>query len=622
MRREYIFIGSLIWFLFFPLSESLSESGESENDYSKGCAYLRCENGSRCVKRRFWCKDPPCPSMLYCSKSRRDSLKGPSTCDTVRCSKGHLCIVKVRGCHWNESCKQQIARCVSENEYYEGAATCAGFKCPSGERCILRETYCANPPCKLIRSCKETREDELISKYCYGWICPQMQKCVVRIIGSCKGFNCTIERLCRASSVSSTKRDANANNKIEQPPARKTMQMESESSQELERRINIQMNYPVTEQKSILPTTSTRRQNTRYTTPTKYEIETLSSREQIATTKSNLIAETLRTSTEEPLPYFQFHLNHSKLSTIDTINEDKVFQSSTFPVSSSVDGGTESITLRDTDRLEAPRKIYITTDDALPLPVVLEDINFIRQGYPIWINNDPYRSFEMKDEDDGIWRHRMPQEPYKILLPPYEPVILVEDMRRREFLPLDHFFNETASVFSPEIILTDSSDDYTTFPAIEKTSPAPPSIRGKKLDNYWQPWYMIHDYLEQNEPQSSHEGESESSIIVDLATDDLCKNDFENIIDALLVCADRNDTLAVRETSPRNQITGEERSRSPEIYVGGSNKNLATFSPPSTASDYTTQDEKFHELANYPYDTIFVRRVDKSRREDSLPGDF
>lgn len=51
-------------------------------------------------------------------------------------------------------CKQQFARCVLEKEYHEGAASCAGFECPSGERCILRETYCVNPPCKLIRSCK------------------------------------------------------------------------------------------------------------------------------------------------------------------------------------------------------------------------------------------------------------------------------------------------------------------------------------------------------------------------------------------------------------------------------------------------------------------------------------
>lgn len=55
-------------------------------------------------------------------------------------------------------------------------------------------------------------EDELISKHCRGWICPRMQKCVVRIVGSCKGFNCIIERSCRPSNVfsnSSTKHDDN-----------------------------------------------------------------------------------------------------------------------------------------------------------------------------------------------------------------------------------------------------------------------------------------------------------------------------------------------------------------------------------------------------------------------------
>lgn len=50
-------------------------------------------------------------------------------------------------------CKQQIARCISEKEYYEGAASCAGVECPSGEHCILRESHCSKPPCKLLRSC-------------------------------------------------------------------------------------------------------------------------------------------------------------------------------------------------------------------------------------------------------------------------------------------------------------------------------------------------------------------------------------------------------------------------------------------------------------------------------------
>lgn len=47
---------------------------ESENAYSKGCAHLQCENGSRCIKRRFSCRDPPCPGMLYCSKSRQGDI--------------------------------------------------------------------------------------------------------------------------------------------------------------------------------------------------------------------------------------------------------------------------------------------------------------------------------------------------------------------------------------------------------------------------------------------------------------------------------------------------------------------------------------------------------------------
>lgn len=103
MRREYIFIFNLTCLLLFLLFERLFadgkfnpqisrnfthfafssrkitfnlRAGESGSDYSKGCAYLRCENGSRCVKRRFWCKNPPCPGMLYCSKSRKGKIRG------------------------------------------------------------------------------------------------------------------------------------------------------------------------------------------------------------------------------------------------------------------------------------------------------------------------------------------------------------------------------------------------------------------------------------------------------------------------------------------------------------------------------------------------------------------
>lgn len=57
-------------------------------------------------------------------------------------------------------------------------------------------------------------EDELISKYCRGWICPRSQKCVVRIVGFCKGFNCTVERSCRMFTISSVQHNANTSDKV------------------------------------------------------------------------------------------------------------------------------------------------------------------------------------------------------------------------------------------------------------------------------------------------------------------------------------------------------------------------------------------------------------------------
>ncbi|XP_070522378.1 uncharacterized protein [Cardiocondyla obscurior] len=410
--------------------------------------------------------------MLYCSKSRRESLKGPLNCETVRCSKGYRCIIKVKGCHWDGKCNQQLARCVSEEGYYEGAVSCVGIECAPGKRCILRETYCANPPCKLIRSCKIfadvqisldkckslnctseyecflrnpennclnswcthtpdctlSAEDKLMSKYCYGWICPRTQKCVGRIVNSCKGFNCTIERSCRASSIFSVKRNI----------------------------------------------------------------------------------------------------------------DDKVI-SSTSLTTLLAKGKTEATTSRDTKRLVASRKTYTATDNVLSLPTMLEKINFFRQSYPISIKNDSYHASEMKDENG--WRYYAPQEPYKILLPPYEPVILVESMKRREkFLPFftgafSHLFDKAVS--SPKMMTPtkienkeinhsyDLSDNHANSSATKKINTAPSSVRDKELDNYyndeWRPWYIIYDYLEQNEPQSIRKRRFKSSIDDD-ATDDFCKN--------------------------------------------------------------------------------------------------
>ncbi|XP_015432537.1 PREDICTED: uncharacterized protein LOC107188709 [Dufourea novaeangliae] len=205
-----------------------------------GCAYLHCGHGDTCVHRKFNCKEPPCPGMLYCAKSRTESLRGPSTCDSVHCTRGHLCMVKVHQCHWDQKCKQQIARCVSLQEYHESPASCAGFKCPQGNHCILRESFCVNPPCKLLRSCSKNKEvhvwfnkcrslgcpsqfecflrrpentcpnppckhtpdcvnttdEEVSNELCRGWICPRMHKCCAETATPCQSNNCSIIRTC------------------------------------------------------------------------------------------------------------------------------------------------------------------------------------------------------------------------------------------------------------------------------------------------------------------------------------------------------------------------------------------------------------------------------------------
>lgn len=94
----------------------------------------------------------------------------------------------------------------------------------------------------------------------------------------------------------------------------------------------------------------------------------------------------------------------------------------------------------------------------LSLPVVLEGINLVGQGYPIWGESELHRTAALaaENEDENGWRYYAPREPYRILLPPYEPVVLVEDTRRGQLPPfftyaLGHPINEAALLSLQEI---------------------------------------------------------------------------------------------------------------------------------------------------------------------------
>lgn len=39
---------------------------------------------------------------LYNSLLHTELLRGPASCESVRCSKGHVCVIRVRHCSWNE----------------------------------------------------------------------------------------------------------------------------------------------------------------------------------------------------------------------------------------------------------------------------------------------------------------------------------------------------------------------------------------------------------------------------------------------------------------------------------------------------------------------------------------
>ncbi|XP_046737986.1 uncharacterized protein LOC124406589 [Diprion similis] len=253
MYRDVLVLGLSIFLFAFTADIVRSSNNdqvkgeEGNSNFSKSCAFVQCNEGENCVSRKFWCKNPPCPIMHYCSKTSRESLKGPMTCESVRCSKGYMCLVKVRRCHWDRRCTQQVARCVSEREYYDGPTSCADFHCPPGHRCILRESKCPHSPCRLLRSCAKNKDVQAwhgrcrslgcpseyecflrrppdncpssdpckhtpdctstnvnevpVSQGCRGWICPRNQECSVIIQDSCKlengTENCETTRVCR-----------------------------------------------------------------------------------------------------------------------------------------------------------------------------------------------------------------------------------------------------------------------------------------------------------------------------------------------------------------------------------------------------------------------------------------
>ncbi|XP_016839536.1 uncharacterized protein LOC103317943 isoform X2 [Nasonia vitripennis] len=149
-------------------------------DVEKGCDELICKLGEQCVSRTFWCSKLPCPSMSYCSKSRKESLRGPESCGSVQCPSGYKCTVRVRDCRWNENCKDRAARCISEREFQKTPTSCTDVVCPKGHRCVLRETHCHRPPCKLTKSCARMGDMDAWFEKCKRLGCQSEHDCFLR----------------------------------------------------------------------------------------------------------------------------------------------------------------------------------------------------------------------------------------------------------------------------------------------------------------------------------------------------------------------------------------------------------------------------------------------------------
>ncbi|KAL7292803.1 hypothetical protein TKK_0013630 [Trichogramma kaykai] len=227
------------WYLAkYPCSVAMT------TDKLQECRDIPCKVGEQCLVRKFWCSNPPCPTMVYCSKSRTESLKGPESCQSVVCPKGYQCLTQVNECNWDKKCKHRITRCVTAQVYQNQPTNCDDVTCPSGHRCILREMNCYRPPCRLTKNCArnadasawieqckqigcrseydcflrkpqknctkplcnhtpdclnevenyETMKDE---RSCRGWICPRGQECFIRHLNADCHEDCISTKECR-----------------------------------------------------------------------------------------------------------------------------------------------------------------------------------------------------------------------------------------------------------------------------------------------------------------------------------------------------------------------------------------------------------------------------------------
>ncbi|XP_046747252.1 uncharacterized protein LOC124411830 [Diprion similis] len=145
------------------------------------CRRLMCGGKSRCVYRRSWCRSPPCPGMVFCSKEENSPVRIPSSCDSVRCSRSYHCstrYVKDQRTGLNTDIR---ARCIAGSELKFQAASCAGFKCPGVHlSCILREPKCRGFPCRVLQACIPEDKAVRFHAQCIHTNCSSPDHCFLR----------------------------------------------------------------------------------------------------------------------------------------------------------------------------------------------------------------------------------------------------------------------------------------------------------------------------------------------------------------------------------------------------------------------------------------------------------
>uniref|UniRef100_A0ABD2WHC9 Uncharacterized protein n=1 Tax=Trichogramma kaykai TaxID=54128 RepID=A0ABD2WHC9_9HYME len=87
-------------------------------DKLQECRDIPCKVGEQCLVRKFWCSNPPCPTMVYCSKSRTDASAWIEQCKQIGCRSEYDCFLRKPQKNCTKPLCNHTPDCLNEVENY------------------------------------------------------------------------------------------------------------------------------------------------------------------------------------------------------------------------------------------------------------------------------------------------------------------------------------------------------------------------------------------------------------------------------------------------------------------------------------------------------------------------